>query len=192
VKACGATRHTLHDDDRRLDIDLDLVDLHDQRDIDLRDLQLHDNVHGRRLDIVHVELHFHVRLVLDPGSHLDLHVLVDPGRHLDPHLVVAARAVDDVHDGPVRSVAGHRDHMMIKMLVAIVSVKLKTVGSLDEFVELDEPLYLLCFLWLMIVGAGRASLDSLSRGPTLDEPDRARGSVRSPRGAYDVTRIQSP
>jgi hypothetical protein len=84
VKACGATRHTLHDDDRRLDIDLDLVDLHDQRDIDLRDLQLHDNVHGRRLDIVHVELHFHVRLVLDPGSHLDLHVLVDPGRHLDP------------------------------------------------------------------------------------------------------------
>jgi putative oxidoreductase len=47
------------------------------------------------------------------------------------------------------------------MLVAIVSVKLKTVGSLDEFVELDEPLYLLCFLWLMIVGAGRVSVDSL-------------------------------
>src|SRR5262245_60890545 len=51
--------------------------------------------------------------------------------------------------------------MMINMLVAIVSVRLKTVGSLDEFVELDEPLYLLCYLWLMIVGAGRVSVDSL-------------------------------
>lgn len=51
--------------------------------------------------------------------------------------------------------------MMINMLVAIVSVRLKTAGSLDEFVELDEPLYLLCFLWLMIVGAGRVSVDSL-------------------------------
>src|SRR5262245_12176524 len=51
--------------------------------------------------------------------------------------------------------------MMINMVVAIVSVRLKTVGSLDEFVELDEPLYLLCFLWLMIVGAGRVSVDSL-------------------------------
>lgn len=51
--------------------------------------------------------------------------------------------------------------MMINMLVAIVSVRLKTVGSLSEFVELDEPLYLLCFLWLMIEGAGRVSVDSL-------------------------------
>jgi putative oxidoreductase len=51
--------------------------------------------------------------------------------------------------------------MMINMVVAIVSVRLMTVGSLDEFVELDESLYLLCFLWLMIVGAGRVSVDSL-------------------------------
>jgi putative oxidoreductase len=51
--------------------------------------------------------------------------------------------------------------MMLNMVVAIVSVKLKTVGSLNEFVELDEPLYLLCFLWLMIEGAGRVSVDSL-------------------------------
>jgi putative oxidoreductase len=51
--------------------------------------------------------------------------------------------------------------MMINMLVAIVSVKMRTVGSFNEFVELDEPLYLLCFLWLMIVGAGRVSVDSV-------------------------------
>jgi putative oxidoreductase len=51
--------------------------------------------------------------------------------------------------------------MMINMRVAIVSVRLKTVGSLDDFVELAEPLYLLCFLWLMIVGTGRVSVDSL-------------------------------
>jgi hypothetical protein len=50
--------------------------------------------------------------------------------------------------------------MMINMLMAIVSVRFKTVGSLDDLVELDEPLYLLCFLWLMIVGAGRVSVDS--------------------------------
>ena len=49
--------------------------------------------------------------------------------------------------------------MVINMAVAIVSVKLASVSSLNDFVELDEPLYLLSFFWLMISGPGVASLD---------------------------------
>jgi putative oxidoreductase len=51
--------------------------------------------------------------------------------------------------------------MIINMAVAILAVKLKNVAGLDDFVELDEPLYLLSFLWLMFFGAGRMSLDYL-------------------------------
>ncbi|MGO9602837.1 MAG: DoxX family protein [Candidatus Binataceae bacterium] len=39
--------------------------------------------------------------------------------------------------------------MIINMIVAVRSVKLKSVGSLDDFVELDEPLYALAYFWLM-------------------------------------------
>src|SRR6266850_2277708 len=35
----------------------------------------------------------------------------------------------------------------INMVVATLAVKLKKVGGLDEFVELDEPPYALNFLW---------------------------------------------
>lgn len=51
--------------------------------------------------------------------------------------------------------------MMINMAVAILAVNLKRVTGLDDFVELDEPLYALCYFWLMIDGPGRASLDYL-------------------------------
>ena len=51
--------------------------------------------------------------------------------------------------------------MMINMAVAILTVKLKNVAGLDDFVELDEPLYLLSFFWLMFSGAGWVSLDHL-------------------------------
>jgi len=47
------------------------------------------------------------------------------------------------------------------MLVAIVTVKMASVSSLNDFVELDEPLYLLSFFWLLIAGPGAASLDLL-------------------------------
>jgi len=47
------------------------------------------------------------------------------------------------------------------MLVAIVTVKLKKVTGLDDFVELDEPLYALSFLWLFVSGPGPVSLDGL-------------------------------
>jgi len=51
--------------------------------------------------------------------------------------------------------------MIINMAVAILAVNLKHVAGLDDFVELDEPLYALCYFWLMIDGPGRASLDYL-------------------------------
>ena len=51
--------------------------------------------------------------------------------------------------------------MVINMIVAIVSVKLKNVSGLDDFVELDEPLYALSFVWLGFAGAGAVSLDQL-------------------------------
>jgi putative oxidoreductase len=49
--------------------------------------------------------------------------------------------------------------LIINMFVAIVSVKLASVSSLNDFVELDEPLYLLSFFWLMFAGPGVVSLD---------------------------------
>src|SRR5208282_2466764 len=53
--------------------------------------------------------------------------------------------------------------MMINMAVAIITVKMKTVAGLNDFVELDEPLYALAYFWLMISGAGWLSVDYLLR-----------------------------
>jgi len=49
--------------------------------------------------------------------------------------------------------------MMINMVVATLVVKMKKVSGLDDFVELDEPLYALSFLWLFFSGPGLVSLD---------------------------------
>jgi len=51
--------------------------------------------------------------------------------------------------------------MAVNMLVALVVVKMKKVSGIDDFVELDEPLYALSFLWLVFSGPGKASLDHL-------------------------------
>jgi putative oxidoreductase len=51
--------------------------------------------------------------------------------------------------------------MLINMVVATLLVKLKKVSGLDDFVELDEPLYALSFLWLFFSGPGWVSLDHL-------------------------------
>jgi len=51
--------------------------------------------------------------------------------------------------------------LFVNMVVAILTVKMKKVTGLDDFVELDEPLYALAFLWLFIEGPGWASLDHL-------------------------------
>ncbi len=49
--------------------------------------------------------------------------------------------------------------MIINMLVAILKVNLLSVNNLDDFVELDEPLYALTYLWLLISGPGWVSVD---------------------------------
>ena len=51
--------------------------------------------------------------------------------------------------------------LVVNMFVALLVVKMKKVSGLDEFVELDEPLYALSFLWLVFSGPGKASLDHL-------------------------------
>ena len=51
--------------------------------------------------------------------------------------------------------------MIINMVVAIALVVIKNVHSVDEFVELDEVVYILIFFWLLMAGPGRFSLDAL-------------------------------
>lgn len=53
--------------------------------------------------------------------------------------------------------------MMVNMAVAIITVKMKNVAGLDDFVELDEPLYALAFFWLFLAGPGLVSADHLIR-----------------------------
>jgi putative oxidoreductase len=69
--------------------------------------------------------------------------------------------------------------LFFNMLVATLTVKLKKVAGLDDFVELDEPLYALSFLWLFFSGPGIVSLDGLAtrllrrrdaKSPLLDGP----------------------
>lgn len=69
--------------------------------------------------------------------------------------------------------------MIFNMLVALAVVVLPQIGTLDEFVELDEVLYVLVFLWLLLAGPGRASVDHLivrwlRRGHDLAMPTVAR------------------
>lgn len=49
--------------------------------------------------------------------------------------------------------------MIVNMLVALGVVVLPGISTLDEFVELDEVLYVLVLFWLLLAGPGRASVD---------------------------------
>jgi putative oxidoreductase len=49
--------------------------------------------------------------------------------------------------------------MIINMVVAVALVVWPNVHGLDDFVELDEVLYLLLFAWLLLAGPGKASVD---------------------------------
>ena len=62
--------------------------------------------------------------------------------------------------------------MIINMIVALTLVVLPGVHGLDEFVELDEVLYILVFFWLLMTGPGRVSVDHLlfGRKPDLRVP----------------------
>jgi len=51
--------------------------------------------------------------------------------------------------------------MTINMIVAIAFVAIKNVGGLDEFVELDEVVDILIFIWLFLAGPGKVSVDTL-------------------------------
>jgi len=53
--------------------------------------------------------------------------------------------------------------LMFNMFVALVSVKMKEVTSIDDFVEMDEVLYMFILFWIMMAGPGRVSLDHLIR-----------------------------
>ena len=72
--------------------------------------------------------------------------------------------------------------LFINMLVATLTVKLKKVAGLDDFVELDEPLYALSFLWLFISGPGLVSLDALATRLL-----RRRAAKAAPLGAPKVS-----
>jgi putative oxidoreductase len=51
--------------------------------------------------------------------------------------------------------------LLFNMFVAIVKVKMKEVTGIDDFVEMDEALYMFILFWLMMAGPGRISLDYL-------------------------------
>jgi putative oxidoreductase len=51
--------------------------------------------------------------------------------------------------------------MIFNMLVALAVVVVPGISTLDEFVELDEVLYVAVFVWLLLAGPGAASLDAL-------------------------------
>lgn len=51
--------------------------------------------------------------------------------------------------------------MIINMIVAIALVAIKNVNGFDDFIELDEFVYILIFFWLLMAGPGAASVDTL-------------------------------
>jgi putative oxidoreductase len=51
--------------------------------------------------------------------------------------------------------------MAFNMIVAIVLVAGKNVHTFDDFVELDEFVDILLFVWLLIAGPGKISVDTL-------------------------------
>ena len=51
--------------------------------------------------------------------------------------------------------------MIVNMLVALAVVVLPTISTFNEFVELDEVLYVAVLFWLLMAGPGKASLDHL-------------------------------
>jgi hypothetical protein len=70
--------------------------------------------------------------------------------------------------------------MIVNMVVAILSVKLKEVTSLTDFVNLDEPLYALVYVWFFFFGAGWLSVDGILKVLSATSVTRPAGSVRAP------------
>ena len=74
--------------------------------------------------------------------------------------------------------------MIINMIVAILTVKLKNVSGLDDFAELDEPLYALSFVWLFFSGAGWLSVDGFLKHVINSwlHQDKSQGIAQAPIG----------
>lgn len=51
--------------------------------------------------------------------------------------------------------------LAVVMIVAIISAKLSDIDSLETLFGFEEATYFVVFIWLAIVGAGKASLDYL-------------------------------
>ena len=51
--------------------------------------------------------------------------------------------------------------MLINMAVAVALVVSSNLMGLDDYVEADEVVYSLIFLWLLIAGPGKVSVDTL-------------------------------
>jgi putative oxidoreductase len=51
--------------------------------------------------------------------------------------------------------------MLINMAVAVTLVVSSNLMGLDDYVEADEVVYSLIFLWLLIAGPGKVSVDTL-------------------------------
>lgn len=51
--------------------------------------------------------------------------------------------------------------LLFNMIIAIAVVAIKSVMTLEEFVELDEVVYILIFWWLIVAGPGKVSVDAL-------------------------------
>jgi putative oxidoreductase len=82
-----------------------------------------------------------------------------------PHLSAALSAATDCVGGTLLMVGLFTRlvtiPMIVNMIVAIAVVAIKPVTDLDDFVELNEVLYILVLFWLMMAGPGRVSLDTL-------------------------------
>ena len=82
--------------------------------------------------------------------------------------------------------------MIINMLVAILKVNLMQVSSLDDFSELDEPLYALVYLWLLLSGPGWVSIDyivSRALGLTGSVEHVSNGSPKGKLGTRGTSRL---
>ena len=95
-----------------------------------------------------------------------------------PHLSAALSAASDCVGGALLMVGLFTRlvtiPMIVNMVVAISVVAIKQVSDLDDFVELNEVLYILVLFWLMMAGPGRVSLDALLARALGIGPHRAR------------------
>ncbi len=82
--------------------------------------------------------------------------------------------------------------MIINMIVAILTVKLKNVSGLDDFAELDEPLYALSFVWLFFSGAGWLSVDFLLRQFVDKAIGRDKSSIRAGARFVQIADSEAP